>query len=86
MRLTPADLVIQRFGGLRPAARALDIETSTIMRWRKRSARKAKAKRLTSPTPPGTIPSRWHPQILAAALKARVPMTPLELLYGGDAE
>jgi hypothetical protein len=31
--MTPAEIVIERFGGIRPAAKALGISPTTVLRW-----------------------------------------------------
>jgi predicted lysophospholipase L1 biosynthesis ABC-type transport system permease subunit len=66
-RLTPAEVVIAEFG-IRPLARELNIDPTTIVRWRG-SAR-------------GLVPSTYHTALLALADRERVPLTAEDLVNG----
>lgn len=76
-KLTPADLVIKRFGGVRPLARLLEKNPSTISLWRSRHM--------------GRIPNRsgrgdprgTHLQLLELAKSQQVALTADELINGG---
>lgn len=71
--MTPAELVIQRFGGVRPLSRLLKLHHSSVVRW-------------PQPKPRGLggfIPSRLHQPLLQLAKDHDVQLTPDELIYGG---
>lgn len=72
-RLTPAALVIARFGGVREVARQLGVFPSTISRWQ-------------ADYPAGTggsVPNARHADLLRRAKAAGVRLTKDELLMGG---
>jgi len=72
--MKPAPLVIQRFGGVRPLARVLGIDHSSVSRWQK-----PKTQRGTG----GLVPSRYHMTLLQVAETSGVQLNALELVKGG---
>lgn len=76
-KLTPADLVIQRFGGVRSLARALDKNPATISLWRSRHQGRI-PNRSESGDPKGT-----HLVLLDLAKKKSIQLTADELINGG---
>lgn len=66
--MTPAEVVIDVFGGIRSTARQLKIEPSTVMRWGNRSG--------------GRIPDEHKAPLLAAAAKLGKRLTLEELVWG----
>lgn len=74
-KLTPASLVVKRFGGIRPLARLLEQDPSTISKWIKRGGK----------IPNSSIHGDTHKRLLALAKKERVPLTTEELTFGGEA-
>ncbi len=77
-KLTPADLVIARFGGVRPLARELHMSPSTISLWRSRHGGKIPN------TSANGDPKGTHLRLLDLAKKRRVELTADELIYGGE--
>jgi hypothetical protein len=73
--MTPAELVIARFGGVRPLARHLELDHSSVARWPKKKPRGLG----------GLIPSRLHKELLDLAVRLSVPLSAEELVYGSDA-
>jgi hypothetical protein len=74
--LNPAEYVILIFGGVRPLARRLDIDPSTISYWRTRKPRGG--------LNVGEIP-RWHwIKIIQIAQEEKKPITEKDLLRGRD--
>lgn len=71
--MTPAALIIQKFGGVRPTARALSINPSTVCRW---------GKSRDDGGTGGLIPQKHFKQILRLLGKD----VSLEQLYYGVAE
>lgn len=71
--MTPAELVIQKFGGVRSLARKLDIDHSSVARWPK-----PKAERGSN----GLIPSQYHTRLLDMALHEGIELTAHDLIYG----
>lgn len=67
-KLTPAEVVIADFG-IRPLARDLDIDPTTVVRWRKRTG--------------GLVPSDYHIDLLKLAKKRGKPLSETELIRGG---
>ena len=65
-RQTPAEVVIGLFG-IRPLARELDIDPTTVVRWRQRS---------------GLVPSAYHRPLLTLAPKLGVVLTENDLIHG----
>lgn len=72
--IAPANLVIERFGGVRPLARLLNKNQSTIHRWK-------------MPTEAGglggRIPSKAQIEILNLAEKHGILLLPEEIITGG---
>ena len=64
---TPAEVVIAEFG-IRPLARELEIDPTTVIRWRS-------SKR-------GLVPSAYHTALLALAPKLGVQLTEGDLIHG----
>ncbi len=56
--MTPAQLVIQTFGGVRATARALDRDPSAVSRWQSNILRQRKT---------GAVPQELHKKILRLA-------------------
>lgn len=69
--LTPAALCVARFGGVRKAARAIGVDHSRVVRWRKSEG--------------GRIPSKHQRPLLDAAREQGVELTAAELITGGAA-
>jgi len=82
-QLSPAEYVIAQFGGYGSTAKALQaqgvqISRSGVCRWvRQDRTRKPRD---------GYIPPAYHRPILAAAQARRLPIDPLNLIYGGYVE
>lgn len=74
--MNPAELVISRFGGVRPLARLLGLDHSSISRWTKKKPRGLG----------GLIPSRLHGPLLDLAATQKVALTAEELIRGNGAE
>lgn len=72
-RKTPADVVIEAFGGVHPTSRAIGVSASWVCRWRK-----AKDEYGTG----GEVPGNHHKEVLAAAERLGVQITPYDLIYG----
>lgn len=73
--LTPAELVVKRFGGIRPLGRLLGRDPSSISKWIARG---------------GGIPNRasgkdTHKQLLDLAKEKKIQLTAHELTFGGRA-
>lgn len=66
-KLTPAEVVIEIFG-IRPLARELEVDPTTIVRWRR--------------GPGGLIPSQYHKPLLLLAQRDRQKLTPEHLVNG----
>ncbi len=77
--LPPADLVISKFGGVRPLARLLGKSPSTISLWRTRHQGKI-PNRSENGDPRGT-----HVRLLEIAKRERVALSADELINGGYA-
>lgn len=76
--LTPADLVISRFGGVRATGRALGIDPSTVSKWRKREGGRI----------PNTSPqlgTDMHVRILEKAREMKIRLSANDLIMGGAA-
>lgn len=70
---TPADIVIERFGGVRAVARTLDIDHSWVVRWRKPRTAGGTA---------GVVPSAHQRRLLEEAAKRGIRLTASELIVG----
>jgi hypothetical protein len=73
---TPADIVISRFGGVRPLARLLSKDPSTIHRWRMPAAKGGLD---------GRVPSAVQVRLLDLARERGVALSAAELISGGHA-
>lgn len=72
---TAAELVIERFGGVRPLARKIGRHASSVARWP--LPRGSKTKGLG-----GSIPSALQQTILEIAEREGIPLTAEEVVYG----
>ena len=70
---TPAAVVIEAFGGVRPTARVLGVSPSTVSRWNSPDRNKKHV---------GTIPANMHRAIITASKRRRLGITPHHLIYG----
>lgn len=70
-KLSPARLVAERFGGIRPLGRLLGVDPSAISKWISRG---------------GHIPSTsdTHKRLLTLAKKNKIKLTAEELTFGGE--
>jgi transposase-like protein len=71
--MTPADIVISRFEGVRPLARLLGKDPSTIHRWRMPAEKGGLD---------GRVPSAAQVRLLGLARVRGVPLTADELING----
>lgn len=71
--LTPAEYVIQTFGGVRATARAIGRDKSSVSVWRRAKTRKGTG---------GLIPHKAQPLILQAAKERGLDITPTDLIVG----
>ncbi|CAB4199742.1 hypothetical protein UFOVP1356_6 [uncultured Caudovirales phage] len=71
--MTPADIVISRFEGVRPLARLLGKDPSTIHRWRQPAAKGGSD---------GRVPSAAQVRLLSLAKELGVALTADELING----
>lgn len=74
--MTPAERVISKFGGIRPLARMLDIDHSSVQRWTRPKTQRGSG---------GLIPSRHHQRILNLAREQGLDIDAADLIVGGDA-
>ena len=65
-KLTPAEYVIEVFGGVRATARAIGYDPSSVSRWKRT----------------GKIPSASQPRLLDAAKKSGLKLSPHALILG----
>jgi hypothetical protein len=65
-RLTPAETVIKDFG-VRPLAKELGVDPTTIIRWRSHD---------------GLVPSAYHLPLIALAKRMKKPLVAEELVMG----
>ncbi len=65
-RLSPADAVLADFG-IRPLARILEVDPTTVIRWRNGD---------------GLIPSQYHRRLLEIAKELNVKLTTDDLIHG----
>lgn len=72
--MTPAEVVIKEFGGIRELARALEIHPSSVWQW--------KQPRNSGRGRDGLIPSDFHETILNLAKLRQVTVTPTDLVLG----
>lgn len=71
--MTPADIVISRFGGVRALARLLNKDPSTISRWRQPKEKGGME---------GRVPSAVQPVLLSLAKEKGVHLTAHDLVLG----
>lgn len=67
-RIPPAHCAIRAFGGVRPLARALSVNQSSVSRWQ-----------LT-----GLIPTAQQRRVLEAAWLSRINLTAHDLIFGRE--
>lgn len=70
--MTPADRVIAAFGGVRALARALDINSSSVSRWRMPADKRGLA---------GRVPSIQQGKILRLAREKGLKLSAADLIY-----
>lgn len=75
--MTPADIVISRFEGVRPLARLLGKDPSTIHRWRMPAAKGGLD---------GRVPSAAQVKLLDLARERGIALTADELITGSGKE
>lgn len=73
--MTPADIVISRFGGVRPLARQLEKDPSTIHRWKQPKEKGGLE---------GRIPSSCQMELLRLAGEQGIELCPDDLVMGPD--
>lgn len=71
--MNPAEIVISKFGGVRPLARALKIDHSSVSRWAM-----TKDKRGSD----GMVPSKYQAQLLRLAEDRGIDLSASELIFG----
>ncbi|MEY5098201.1 MAG: hypothetical protein RJA36_920 [Pseudomonadota bacterium] len=71
--MKPAELVIHRFGGVRPLARLLKVNPSTVQRWKMPAARGGLD---------GRVPSARMAELLRLAVEQKIILTASELIEG----
>jgi hypothetical protein len=67
-RLTPAQVVVKTFEGVRATARILNLSAGAVSRWQTLRG--------------GRVPSRHHVNLLEAARKRRKKLSPADLVLG----
>ena len=72
---SPADKVIALFGGVRPLARELGRNPSSVVRWRKPRAEGGTG---------GAVPSAMQGRVLALAKARGLPLTAEDLILGSE--
>ena len=72
---SPADIVISRFNGVRPLARLLGKDPSTIHRWRQPADRGGLD---------GRVPSAVQVRLLELARERGIELTPADLVLGSS--
>jgi len=75
MKLSPAQYVIQTFGGVRDTARILGVLPTSVSRWKLRRPKRGDR---------GLIPSHLHRKILKKASKLNLDITPFDLVWGRE--
>ncbi len=71
--MSPAELVIEKFGGARPLARELSIDHTSVLRWPKPREQRGSG---------GNIPSKYHAKILKLAEVHGIDLSANELIFG----
>lgn len=74
VKLSPARLVANRFGGIRPLAKLLDQDPSSISKWISRGGK----------IPNSSRHGDTHKRLLALAKQKKVKLTVEELTFGGE--
>ena len=69
--LTPMDLLVARFGGVRPLARAIGVHHSLVVRYRQR--------------PGGLVPAKHQNKVLEVARDRGIKIKAIELIEGAEA-
>lgn len=75
MYLSPAQYVIELFGGIRATSRAVGASPETVRKWREPKERRGCG---------GLIPSGWQVHILAYAGLHGLDITPADMIYGRE--
>jgi hypothetical protein len=70
---TPAEIVIERFGGVRPLARLLKVAHTSVARWPLPKIKRGSG---------GLVPSQYHRRLLDLAADRGVKLSTTELIYG----
>lgn len=68
MHLNPAEYIIYKFKGVRPASRALNIDSSSISKWQVK----------------GLVPSNHQRPIIEAARERGILITPKDIIFGKE--
>ena len=68
MRVTPYEIVIEAFRGIRPAARLLGLDPAQVCRWRRS----------------GLIPAPYQRRVLEAAWRRGIDLTAHDLVCGRE--
>lgn len=68
-KMTPAEVVIHEFG-IRPLARDIEVDPTTIVRWRNSDG--------------GLVPSNYHVPLIELARRQQKKLTAEELIFGGS--
>lgn len=71
--MTPAEVVIDAFGGIRSTARAINVDPSTVLRWCKRADGTLKA---------GWIPHAYIRPLIDAAARENKRLTIEDVVWG----
>lgn len=75
MHLNPAALVIKKFGGVRPLARLLGKDPSTVWKWRATVKRHGTG---------GLIPAKSQREVLLLAQRLQLGITSDDIIFGRD--
>jgi hypothetical protein len=70
---SPADIVIERFGGVRPLARLLELNHSSVARWPAPKTKRGSG---------GLVPSQYHRRLLDLARERGIELSASELIFG----
>lgn len=72
IKLTPAEYVIYRFGGVRKSARALEVAPSTVCAWKREDQYGVS----------GLIPTHMQRRILKRAKQLKLDINTHDIIYG----
>lgn len=72
MSKSPADIVIEKFGGVRATARALELNSSSVSRWRAPAEKRGLD---------GRVPSKHQATILRLARARGIDLTAADLIH-----